>query len=86
MKVPNEYIEEIANENYKDNLIEKINEKLYLNKKEQNTLNEYGINYQDCKSISELICVLQNEGIDEEEIDELLAILDERNYYYNVNK
>ena len=67
--------------------------KLLINKNDINTLKKYDIDVDNYKSINELLYViddiLNNEDLSNEEQDELEYIanmLQERNYYLNTNK
>lgn len=51
-------------------------------------LNEYNIDYQTCKSINELIYLIERNIDDDnyEDLDWLSSTLAEFNYYHNTNK
>lgn len=62
--------------NYIDNLI--------LNNHEIQVLEQYNINYKNCKDMKELLFIL--EEYEDEEIDEIIMSISERDYYKNSNK
>ena len=72
---------------FKQNELEKINDKLYLTRNQIDILERYDIEYKT-KSIDELI--LEREDIlnyeDSDELDKLSMDLAEFNYYHNTNK
>ena len=72
---------------FKDNELEKINDKLYLTKNQIDILNRYDIEYSN-KSIDELIFELEDilNYEDNDELDKLSMDLSEFNYYHNTNK
>lgn len=67
-------------------MMKKVNEGLYLSQEQIEILDEYNINYRECKNISELIFILENTGIDDDIIMNLLDVLAERDYYENYKK
>lgn len=90
MEIPDKYINNIADINYHDKLLTKVNDDLYLSKEEIELLELNKIPYKDCKSIKEVIFNIEN-IIDEEEVvdddlDYLCQVLAERDYYWYTNK
>ena len=62
---------------------------ILLSSNEIDILNRYGIDYKNCKSVSELIFKIENylnEVEDSVDLDELSIRLSEFNYYNNTNK
>ncbi len=61
---------------------------LFLTKKEIEVLDNYGISYQNYKSLNELVCFINNylnQGDDCDDLMEILISMSERDYYLNVN-
>ncbi len=84
-----EYINKICEElDLGDNFLEKINDNLYLRKKDMEILKRNDIDYEKYSSLSSIIYeieeILNNE--DNEELELLSKELSERNYYENTNK
>ena len=75
------------NEIFKQNELEKINDKLYLTKNQIDILKRNDIEYSN-KSIDELIFELEDilNYEDNDELDKLSMDLSEFNYYHNTNK
>ena len=76
-----------------EEFLTKTKNNLLISESDINKLKKYDINVDDYKTINELLYkideVLNNEDLDSEEADELdyiASILQERNYYLNVNK
>ncbi len=83
-----EYIKEIGKTiNFDNNLI-KVNNNLYLTKKEIDILTKYFIPYQTCHNYHILLYLideyLNNEYI--EELEQISLDISERSYYQNTNK
>lgn len=82
-------IDEYVMNTHKDLEIEKINDNLYLSKKQINILERYNINYLN-KSINELIFTIEdilNDSYEELiDLEDLSRDLSEFNYYYNTKK
>ena len=72
---------------FKQNELEKINDKLYLTRNQIDILERYDIEYKS-KSIDELIFEIEEilNYEDSEELDKLSMDLSEFNYYHNTNK
>lgn len=49
-------------------------------------MDEYNINYMQCKNLSELIFMVENSEIEDDVIMNMLDILAERDYYENYKK
>ena len=85
----NEEIKNILNNiNFNNNKLIKINNNLYLTKNQMETLEKYNINYKISNSMRDLMLKIE-EILDydyDEELDNLLNNLSERNYYENTNK
>lgn len=67
-------------------MMKKIKNGLYLSQEQIDVLEEYSIDYMKCNNLSELIFIVENSGIDDDVIINLLDILSERNYYENYKK
>lgn len=61
---------------------------LQLSQEQMDILNEYSIDYINCKSLNELICKIEMvyDETDDDVLSNLLDILAERDYYENYNK
>ncbi len=59
---------------------------LYLSQEQIDILDEYNINYMQCKNLSELIFMVENSEIEDDVIMNMLDILAERDYYENYKK
>lgn len=72
---------------FKQNELEKINDKLYLTRNQIDILERYDIEYKS-KSIDELIFEIEDilNYEDSDELDKLSMDLSEFNYYHNTNK
>lgn len=72
---------------FKQNKLEKINDKLYLTRNQIDILERYDIEYKS-KSIDELIFEIEDilNYEDSDELDKLSMDLSEFNYYHNTNK
>lgn len=78
----------ITNINFENNKLIKINNNLYLTQNQINTLKAFDIEYETSNSLRDLMLKIEN-TLDydyDEELDNLLTILSERNYYENTNK
>ena len=73
---------------FNDNKLVKINDNLYLTKKDIEILDRYKIDYMNSNSIRDLMIKIENlEDLEDyEELDILLNSLNERNYYENTKK
>lgn len=80
-------IDKIIQDVFEENQLEKINDRLYLTKRQKDILNRNDIEYSN-KSIEELIFELEDilNYEDNEELDRLSSELSEFNYYHNTNK
>ena len=84
----NEIKKILNNINFENNKLIKINKNLYLTQNQINILKNYNIEYKNSTSIRDLMIKIE-EYIDynyEEELDNLLYMLSEQNYYLNTNK
>lgn len=82
-------IEELVNNlDFNRNKYTKINDKLMLTNYQLETIKKYNIDLKNAPSLSYIIFELENilEEDEDEEIEEILAELQERNYYENTNK
>lgn len=83
------YIKDVANNLQFDNQLTKINNNLYLNKKEEEVLQKYQINYKNC-DMNSLIYLIEdylNDSFEEiPDLEEVSLNISERNYYQNTNK
>ena len=72
---------------FEDNQLEKINDDLYLTKRQIDILKRYDIEYSN-KTIDGLIFELEDilNQEENEELDKLSMELSEFNYYHNTNK
>lgn len=70
------------------NKYEKVNDKLILTNYQINTLKKYDINIEQAPSLSYIIFEAQNilEEEPNEELEQVLYELSERNYYENTHK
>ncbi len=61
---------------------------IYLTGEQIDTLEKYNINYEKCKSISELINLIEQYKDDDnyDELDWVQTNLSDFNYYHNTNK
>lgn len=84
-----DYIKEVANNLQFDNQLTKINNNLSLNKKEEEVLQKYQINYKNC-DMNSLIYLIEdylNDSFEElPDLEEVSLNISERNYYQNTNK
>ena len=80
-------IDRIIQDVFEENQLEKINDKLYLTKRQIDVLKRYDIEYSN-KSIDQLIFELEDilNYEENEELDRLSSELSEFNYYHNTNK
>ena len=80
-------IDKELDEIFKQNELEKINDKLYLTRNQIDILERYDIEYKS-KSIDELIFEIEDilNYEDSDELDKLSMDLSEFNYYHNTNK
>lgn len=77
----------------KEEFLIKTKNNLLISQKDKETLNYYGIDVDNYKTLNELLYaidnILDNEDLDsdeEEELDYIANTLQERNYYLNFNK
>ncbi|MBR4830898.1 MAG: hypothetical protein IKZ96_04005 [Bacilli bacterium] len=80
-------IDKIIQDVFEENQLEKINDKLYLTKRQIDILKRNDIEYSS-KSIDQLIFELEDilNYEENEELDKLSSELAEFNYYHNTNK
>lgn len=69
-------------------MAKKLSNGLYLSQEQMDILEKYNINYQSCHSLKELIYYVETcfEETNQTELDNLLDILAERDYYENFRK
>lgn len=67
-------------------MMKKIKNGLYLSQEQIDILEEYSIDYMSCKSLSDLIFLVENSGIEDDVIINLLDVLAEIDYYENYKK
>lgn len=67
-------------------MMKKIKNGLYLSQEQMDILEEYNIDYRKCNNLSELIFMVENTGVDDDVILNLLDVLSERDYYENYKK
>lgn len=80
-------IENLVNEiDFNKNALAYINGEIVLTNREVEKLNSLGINYKSYTSMSSLMSALEEYIDDDEEIEEILKDMSDRNYYLNVNK
>ena len=74
--------------NYDDKklLHKDIGNGIYLNDYQINLLKSYNIDYQNCKSIEELMYLIESYVDCDEEVESLLDELSEFHYYHDTNK
>ena len=85
----NEYIKEIINNiDINNNKLLKINNNLYLTQNQIEILKKFNINYEICNSLRDLMLKIEDilDYDYDDELDNLLNTLAERNYYENTNK
>ena len=89
-KVMDDYIKEISNSlDFDTNSLVKVNDNLYLTKKEIDVLKRYDINYETCKDLNMLLYLIDeclNNCYTEEDLENISIDISERNYYMNTNK
>lgn len=80
-------IDRVIQDIFEENQLEKINDKLYLTRKQIDILKRNDIDYSN-KSIDELMFEIEDilNQEDNEELDRLSMDLAEFNYYHNTNK
>ena len=80
-------IDRVIQDIFEENQLEKINDKLYLTRKQIDILKRNDIDYSN-KSIDELMFEIEDilNQEENEELDRLSMDLAEFNYYHNTNK
>jgi hypothetical protein len=80
-------LDRVIQDIFEENQLEKINDKLYLTRKQIDILKRNDIDYSN-KSIDELMFEIEDilNQEDNEELDRLSMDLAEFNYYHNTNK
>lgn len=85
-----DYIKEISNSlDFAEFSLVKINNNLFLTKREIEVLKKYNINYSSCNDASSLMYLIDGRLDECSEIEDLENIsidISERNYYMNTNK
>lgn len=85
-----DYIKEIANSlNFDEFSLVKVNNNLFLTKREIEVLTRYNIDYQNCNDIHMLMYLIDEcleEGTETEDLENISIDISERNYYMNTNK
>ncbi len=80
-------IEKLVNDiDFEKNSLAYINGEIVLTNREVEILKSLDINYQAYTSMSSLINALEEYSDEDEEIEEILKDMADRNYYLNVNK
>lgn len=77
----------IGEMDFNSNSLNSING-LLLSNKEIEILDKYNIDYKNCKSLKEVICLIEN-ILDEDnysDLDMISQSISERDYYQNTNK
>lgn len=69
-------------------MMKQVNENLYLSQEQMDILDSFNINYREFTNLSSLILEVEEalEETGDEVLDNLLDVLEERNYYQNYNK
>lgn len=69
-------------------MMKKINKNLYLSQEQIDILETYNIDYKNITNLSELIRIVENafDETNDDILDNLLDVLQERNYYEDYNK
>lgn len=75
----------VSDINFDDNFIGYQNNEVVLTKKEVEILKNLGINYEAYTTMTSIMNVLE-EYDDDEEVQEILKDMSDRNYYLNSNK
>ena len=80
----------MLNDTLNKNKLVKVNDKLYLTNYQIEVLEKYQIPYQNCNSINEIIFymeeILNEDGNEYEDLENISANLAENDYYQNYNK
>ena len=71
---------------FEKNSIAYINGNIVLTNREIEILDSFNIDYKKFKDMASLINLLEEYADDEEEIEEILKDMSDRNYYLNINK
>ena len=86
----NKDIKEIINNiDFENNKLIKINDNLFLTNNQIEVLDRYDIDYKSSNSLRDLMIKIEDVldyNPEEEELENLLDTLNERNYYENTNK
>lgn len=86
-EMTNDELEELSGVNEVDKNMLKVRENgLTLTDNQVATLERYNINAGKCKSMTELMYMIDEAGADDEELEYLAEQLAERNYYENSRK
>lgn len=86
-EMTNDELEELSGVKELDkNMLKARENGLLLTDKQVATLERYNINAGNCKSMTELLYMIDEAGEDDEELDYLADQLAERNYYENTRK
>lgn len=69
-------------------MMKKINKNLYLSQEQIDILESYNIEYKNVNNLSELIYIIESvfDETSDDILNNLLDVLQERNYYENYNK
>lgn len=67
-------------------MMKKINNELSLSQEQIDILEEFNIDYKNCNNLSSLIFLVEDSGIEDDVILNLLDVLAERDYYENYKK
>lgn len=86
-EMTNDELEELSGVNEVDkNMLKARENGLALTDNQVATLERYNINAGKCKSMTELMYMIDEAGADDEELEYLAEQLAERNYYENSRK
>ena len=80
----------VSEMDFNSNQLQRVNSHILLTNHEIEVLNRYHIEYQNCKSLKEIIWEIENQiedmDIVEEDLDSISQTISERDYYQNTNK
>ena len=82
-------LDDIINQNIKDNKLVKINNNIFLTNFEIDILKIYKINYETCKNYQEILFFIEEElelNDNPEDLEQIINSISERNYYQNTHK
>lgn len=86
-ELTNDEIEELVGlKDVDKNFLKARENGLLLTDNQVNLLERYNINPGNCKTMTELLYMIDEAGVDDEELEYLADQLAERNYYENTDK